>query len=181
MDIVARAKGMILTPAEEWSTVAAEPTDTGTLFTSYVMPLAAIPAVAGFLSMLFLGVGIARALIFTVVSYILSLVSVFVMGKIAEMLAPNFGGQGDAISGLKLAAYAPTAAWVAGIATIVPVIGWIVALIGAIYSLYVYYLGGPIVMRVPQDKALVFTIVIIVAAIALHLLVGFFAAMFLRF
>ena len=77
--------------------------------------------------------------------------------------------------------FAPTAAWIAGVAIIVPVIGWIVALAGAIYSLYVYYLGGPVVMRVPQDKALVFTIAIVVAAIVLHFLIGFIATMFLRF
>ena len=51
MDIFARAKGLILRPAEEWRIIAAEPADTRGLFTSYAMPMSAIPAVAGFIGM----------------------------------------------------------------------------------------------------------------------------------
>ena len=40
-----------------------------------------------------------------------------------------------------MAAYAPTPAWVAGIFQIVPVLGSLLAIIGALYSLYLLYLG----------------------------------------
>ena len=48
MDIVARAKGLITRPREEWMAIAREPSDTASLFKGYVMPVSAIPAVAGF-------------------------------------------------------------------------------------------------------------------------------------
>ena len=171
MDIVARAKGMILTPAQEWSAVAAESTDVVALLRGYVMPLAGIAAIGALLSGIFSGF-IVFAVVSAILSFVMTLVGVFVIGKIAEMLAPNFGAPADPIAGMKLAAHAPTASWIAAFFSFIPVIGAIIALVGAIYSLYLYYLGAPTVMRVPQDKAMVFTIAIIVAAIVVYLIVG---------
>ncbi len=148
-ELIARVRGMIMAPAEEWRRVAAEPVELMPLFTRYVMILAAIPAVAGFLWLL-LWAPLA-ALTGAVASYVLSVVAVFVMAKIIEILAPNFGGPQDPDAALKLAAFSPTAAWVSGAAMIVPVLGWLVALIGALYSLYTLYLGVPIVCGVPQE------------------------------
>ena len=47
MDIVARAKNICLTPDKEWEVIAAETTPAPALFTGYVVPMAAIGAVAG--------------------------------------------------------------------------------------------------------------------------------------
>lgn len=175
-ELIARVKGMILAPAQEWQTIAREPVELAPLFTRYVMILAAIPAVAGFLLLAMWAP--FHAFTGALVGYILSLVAVFVTAKIIEILAPNFGGPQDADAALKLAAFSPTAAWVAGAFVIVPILGWLVALIGGLYSLYTLYLGVPIVMRVPQDKAVVFTLAVIGVAIlvniAVRLLTGIF-------
>ena len=48
-ELIARVKGMILAPAQEWRTIAREPVELVPLFTRYVMILAAIPAIATFL------------------------------------------------------------------------------------------------------------------------------------
>jgi hypothetical protein len=188
MDIVARAKGLILSPREEWPRVAAEPADTQSLFTGYAMPLAAIPAVAGFIALAILGaslsvatggaarVGIAAALGNAILSYLLGLVGVFVVGKIIEALSPRFGGTPDPVAAMKLAVYAPTAAWVAGIAILIPLLGGLIAIIGAIYSLYLFWVGAPIVARVPQDRLLVFTLAVIACAIVINIVIGLLAA-----
>ena len=55
-------------------------------------------------------------LIGAVLSYVLALVAVFVFAQIINALAPTFGGQKDSVQALKAAAYATTAAWVAGVA-----------------------------------------------------------------
>ena len=49
MSIIERAKNICLTPATEWPVIAAEPTSPGTLVSSYVVPLAAVGAIAGFI------------------------------------------------------------------------------------------------------------------------------------
>jgi hypothetical protein len=166
-DLIERVKGMALAPAQEWQKIAREPIELVPVFTRYVMILAAIPAIAGFLLLLFWAP--LTAFTVAIVSYILTLVGVFVTAKIIEILAPKFGGQPDADAALKLAAFSPTVAWVAGAAVIIPLLGGIVALAGGIYALYTLYLGVPIVMRVPQEKALTFTLAVIGVAIVVNI------------
>ncbi len=50
-----------------------------------------------------------------VVSYVLTLVGVYVLALIIGALAPTFGGTRSPIQALKVAAYSSTAGWVAGI------------------------------------------------------------------
>src|SRR3546814_15814165 len=63
--------------------------------------------------------------------------------------------------------YAWTAAWVAGIATIVPWLGWLVVLAGGIYSIYLLYLGLPHTMKCPPEKAAGYTVVTAIIAVVL--------------
>lgn len=174
--IIARVKGMVLAPAQEWRIIQGESVDLVPLFTRYVMILAAIPAVAGFVLMLWFG--FFAALSGAIVGYVLTLVGVFVSAKIIEILAPKFGGPQDADAALKLAAFSPTVAWVAGGALILPILGGIVALAGAFYALYTLYIGVPIVMRVPQEKALTFTLAVIGVAIVVNIAVRLMTGIF---
>jgi hypothetical protein len=107
-----------------------------------------------------------------IVGYVLALVGVFVMALIIDALAPTFGGQKDRTQALKTVAYSYTAAWVGGIAMIVPGIGWLVALAGGIYSIYLLYVGLPHTMKCPQEKAAGYTAVAIIVAIVLYFIVG---------
>lgn len=175
VDIVSRARGLLSQPQVEWNVVAAERTDVGSLFTGYVVPLSAIPAIAGFIgAALILGhaVGVVPLLVGAVTSYILGLVGIFVLGKIIELLAPRFDAPQDGIAAMKLAAYAPTASWIAGIFLLLPIVGALLALLGALYSIYLFYLGAPIVARVPKEKAVVFTIAVFVVALVVNLVIG---------
>ncbi len=70
---------------------------------------------------------------------------------------------------MKLAAYSPTAMWLAGVFALFPPLG-VLALLG-LYSLYILFKGAPVVARVPEDRALVFTLVLVLCAFALNLLV----------
>jgi len=181
MDIVSRAKGLLTQPLVEWNAVAAEPADVGSLFTRYVVPLSAIPAIAGFIgAYLIIGaaVGPGPLLIGAISSYILGLIGIFVLGKIIELLAPKFGAPADGIAAMKLAAYAPTASWVAGIFLLLPFLGALLALIGALYSIYLFYVGAPIVARVPKDRAVTFTIAVFVVALLVNLVIGAVVSMF---
>jgi hypothetical protein len=180
--LVARAKAMLLTPKTEWPVVATEPTTVADLYKGYIVPLAAIPAIFGFLkmsiigtSMMFAGtfrVAVGAGLTYMVLGYVLSLVSVYVTALIINGLAPTFGGQKDSIQALKVMAFASTASWVASAAQIVPGIGWLIALAGAFYSIYLLYLGLPHTMKCPQDKAGGYTAVVVIIAIVLYFVIG---------
>src|SRR3546814_10742184 len=71
---------------------------------------------------------------------------------------------------MKVAAYSATAAWVAGIFAIVPSLAMLSIL--GLYSLYLLYLGLSRLMKAPEEKALAYTAVTIVAAIVLAVIIG---------
>lgn len=175
MDIVARAKGLLREPVTEWGIIAAEPADTAGLFKSYVIPLAALPAVAGLIGSAltgFGGLGLGGLIGSALVGYVLALVGIFVLAKIIELLAPRFGGPADAGAAMKLAAYAPTASWVGGAFLIIPWIGWIAALAGGLYSLFLFYIGTPTVMRIPRPRVMGFAISVVLVAVLVNILIG---------
>jgi hypothetical protein len=105
-----------------------------------------------------------------VVSYVLALAGVYVLGLVINALAPNFLGAKDEMQALKVAAYSSTAAWLAGIFMLVPALGFFQIL--GLYSLYLLYLGLPRLMKAPQEKAAVYTLVVIIAALVIMTLIG---------
>jgi hypothetical protein len=46
MNILAKAKGLLVEPGKTWDSIAAEPMTLGGVFAGYVLPLAAIPSIA---------------------------------------------------------------------------------------------------------------------------------------
>jgi hypothetical protein len=106
MDLGTRVKNMLTTPRTEWVVVAAEPWTVADLYRSYIMPLAAIPVVAGLLYGWIFGYfgmrpGFFHSILSALVTYALSLAGVYVLALIFSRLAPMFGGQQDDLAGLK--------------------------------------------------------------------------------
>ena len=179
--LMARVKAILLTPKTEWPVIAAEPATVADLYKNYIVILAAIPAVAGFIKSAFIGVGafgiyyrapVGTALTGAIVGYALSLALVYVMALIVDALAPTFGGRKNPIQALKVVAYAYTASWVAGVGQIVPGLGWLIGIAGGVYSIYLLYLGLTPTMQSPQEKAGGYTAVSIIISILLGLVIG---------
>ena len=200
MNLVDRVKNILLSPKTEWPVIEQEQTDVKTLYLSYIMILAAIPAIAGVIATMMiggmvgaiggrpgLGAGMSGgfAIAHALVSYVITLVVVFVVALIVDALAPTFGGTKSQINALKLVAYSATAGWVASIATVIPILGWIVAIIGSLYGIYLLYLGLPVLMKCPEDKAVIYLVVVVVVYIVLTwilsalLVTGLFGTMML--
>lgn len=180
MDIIARVKEILLTPKPAWLVIESEETNTATLYTQYIMVLAAIQAVAGFIGMSLFGVSafgvsvrvpLMSGLVHMVLGYGLALVMVYIVAMIADALAPGFGGQKNQMNALKLVAYSSTAAMVGGIFALIPALS-ILTLIAALYSLYLLYLGIPGLMKVPQEKVLPYTAVLVVCSIVVGTIAG---------
>lgn len=180
MNFIARAKEILLAPGSAWPVIAAEETSATTLYTQYLMPLAVIPAVAGFVGMSLIGVGgfgvsirvpVLTGLVQMVLGYGISLAMVYAMALIANALAPGFSGQKNPMNALKLVVYSSTAAMAGGVFALIPALGMLMLVAGA-YSLYLLFRGVPTLMRVPSEKALPYTAVLIVCAILLSAAVG---------
>ncbi|MEN5364670.1 Yip1 family protein [Brevundimonas intermedia] len=165
--LVARVKGILLQPKIEWLRIDGEFATNKSLFTRYAMILAAIGPVATLVGSLVFGhASIVSALVLTIVSYGLSLASVFILGLIINALASSFGGAPNPVQAMKLAVYASTASWIAGVFNLIPLLGWL-SIIGGIYSLVLLFLGLPILMKAPEDKKVVYFIVVLIAGLIL--------------
>ena len=177
--LVARVKGILLSPTTEWDKIDGEPETIGGLYTRYVVILSAIPYLASFIHGAVFGYGafgfsyrppILGLLIQSVIGYLLGLVMVFVLALVIDALAPTFGGQKDRVQAFKVAAYSGTAGWVASAFGAVPFLG-IIGLLG-LYSLFLLYRGLPRLMKAPQDQAMGYTAVTVVAVIVLAIIIG---------
>jgi hypothetical protein len=188
MDLTTRAKNILVTPNTEWPVIEQEQTSTGHLLTGYVMPLAAIGAIAGFIGGSIVGttipfVGTYRAPILAgltsaVFVFVMAIVGVLILAFIINALAPTFGGQKNSMQALKVAVYSYTPAWIAGVLNILPALG-ILGVLAGLYGIYLLYLGLPYLMKAPQDKAAGYTAVVVVCAIVLSIVAVSVGAIFM--
>ena len=190
MNIVERVKKILLQPGEEWGVIAAEITTTSELYRNYIILLAAIGPVAFVIGMSVMGIGmpfagtfripITTAVSSAVVQYILSLIGVYVLALIIDYLAPTFSGEKNLNQALKLTTYSLTASWIAGIFILIPALS-VLSILLSLYGLYLLYLGIPPLMKAPQEKALPYTIVIVIAALVIFAILSWVPRAFISY
>jgi small-conductance mechanosensitive channel len=158
MTLVERVKNLLLQPKFEWPKIADEPASVGSVFTGYVMILAAIGPIV---------MALKGSVIAAIAGYLLGLGITYLLAMIVDALAPTFGGEKNFVQSLKLVAYSYTAAWVAAVLQIIPFLGVVLSLLGAIYAWYTFYLGVAVMKKCPEEKAVVYTVAIVVCGILL--------------
>jgi len=173
---------MVLSPAAEWRAIEPESGDTGYLFANYVAILAAIPPVCEFLRHGVFGWrashfhhfhhdGFFSSLFGGLVHYLMTFVVVYAMAVIIDGLAPTFSAPKNQPNAMKLAVYSMTPAWLAGVFALIPGLGFL-RFIALLYGVYVFWLGLPILMRPPPDRAAPYALAVIVCGIVLSLVVA---------
>jgi hypothetical protein len=177
---IGRAKGILLEPRATWKEVDGEFTKPAEVWGKYIVPLVLLGAIARTVGMMLFGkqvaltslttpVPMSEAVVGGVVTLVVALVSVFVLSKIISLLAPGFGGNRNDVQGLKVAAYSSTAAWVGAVFMILPKLN-LVAILISLYSLVLLYVGLPILMKVPKDRAMGYTAVVMIIAVVMFLI-----------
>lgn len=177
--LIDRVKNILVTPKSEWDRIDGETATVQGLYVGYACILAAIGPIASLIGTQVFGWGgfgvhIRPPLIASLVSacwgYVGSLLGVFILAEIINRLAPSFGGTSDRMQAFKVAVYSSTAAWLAGVFGLIPMLSWL-AIVG-LYSLYLLYLGLPKLMKAPEDKAVSYTVVTVVVAIVIWIVIG---------
>jgi hypothetical protein len=178
--LIARVKSILLQPKPTWGAIDAEPATVSGIYKGYVIPLAAIPAICGALGSMLIGygafgihvrVGPVQAIVQGVITYVMGLVGVYVISLIIDALAPTFSGTKDPVKAFKVAAYSYTPSYVAGVLMLLPSLSPL-ALLAGLYGLYLLYLGLPRLMKTPEDKALPYVGLVIVAAVVVGIVVA---------
>ena len=176
INIVDRAKNILITPKTEWTVVDREPANVPTVLLSYVLPMLLIGAFTTFLGFglignqgikLGAGGGVIRAIIFVVFTVIL----VFAMGATIEILAPSFMAEKNWTKSYKVAAYSMTAAYLAAFFWIFPAL-WILVLICSLYSVYALYTGIGVIKKTTADKQVAYFAIVLLITVVLYILLS---------
>jgi len=176
MNLVERAKNIIISPKTEWDAIANEEANIQQIIVSYVIPLAFLSALASFIGYGLIGVpflgasinwGIAQALIviFT------AILSVFIAAFVVDALAPSFGSQKSLGRAVQLIAYSMTPTWIGGIFNIYPPLS-IIGVLFSLYGLYLLYMGLAPLMKTAEDKKVGYLLVSIVVLIVVYIVLG---------
>jgi hypothetical protein len=185
--LIARVKNILLTPKTEWPVIAAEPETVVGLYKNYIMILAAIPAIVGFLKLSVIGIsipfvggtirlGVGAGITQMIVTYVVELGVLYLTMLIIDALAPTFGGEKNQVQSLKSIAYAKTAGWVVSIFGLIGALGSLALLAAAIYGIYLLYIGLPFTKKCPQDRAGGYAAVTIILCFVMALIFGFVLA-----
>jgi hypothetical protein len=183
---IARVKNIVLSPKTEWEVIAPESTSATQLYTGYIVILSALAAVLAFVHMsvigarLPLGGGVLRypmssGLTAAVMGFVLGLIGVFLVGLIINGLAGTFSAQRDQRQALKVAAYSLTPAWLSSILALSPVLPTLLQFLAGCYGIYVLYLGLPVVMRSPKERAVGYTAAVVICTVLLGIVFGVIA------
>ena len=129
-------------------------------------------ALIGLLLPLFAG------LLGAVMAYVLSFAIVYAVAIITDQLAPRFGGQKDFANALKVMVYAFTPYWVLGICQMIAGLRF-VGYVGALFGIYLLWLGLPRLMKAPPDRALPYVATTAACAIVALGMIALIEAVFL--
>ena len=172
MNLINRAKSILLTPKTEWSLIESEQTDVKTLTTNYMLPLALIPAIAGFIGFGLIGQNVlgmhigsaGYGLRYAIVNLVSTIGGAFLTAYIIDLLAPSFGSEKNFLQSFKLVVYSYTPMMVAGIFLIIPSLG-ILATLAGLYGLYLLYIGLQPLKKTPEDKKTSYFVVSLIVVI----------------
>jgi len=173
------AKLFILQPREAWEEIKNDQSTAQQHITSYVLPLALIPAIS-----LIIGYGLIGYSVFgvrvqsmnlgitqAIISILATVLGVFISGFIIHKLAESFQAEVSFDKAIKLVGFSYTAAMVGGIFNIYLPLA-ILAMICGIYSLYTLYIGFKPMTNVSEEKNTSYFIVSLIVIIGIYIILG---------
>lgn len=174
---------MLFQPTQEWTAIAGEFTTPGPIYTRFLLPMAAIGPIAATVGAFLFGGERGSVLTFGVVpvklgaavqagvlEFVLNLAGAYGLAVAIDVIGASVGGQRNRVQALKVAAYGSTPYWLAGAFAVFPRIEPLGMLIG-LYSVRLYAMGLPTVMKTPRDRTAAYTLLTSIAAGLLVLII----------
>lgn len=153
-----RIKQLIWDPPAAWDAIAREETSPGALVGGYVTPLALAMSLLGVLGALmaagfvFDGETVIAQPAAALMRLVLAIGGVIGFARLADALAPRFGGEANAMRAMQLSAYGATGALLGGFTMLIPAIAPYLVASGAVFSLVLIYIGLPRMLSVPEER-----------------------------
>ncbi len=175
MNLIDRAKNIIITPKTEWPAIITEEPNASQIMTRYVFPLALIPTIGEIIGGGIIGNGLMRSFSWGIamglVQFFSAFIVVYLTAFVVDALASSFSSEKNIGRALQLVAYSFTPVWIGGILNILPSISWIGSLFG-LYGLYIMYLGLPFTMKTPRDKVAIYLTISVIVMIIIYLIIA---------
>jgi len=182
--------GLLKSPAAEWQNIRKENCSVGKCYCSHVLLLAAMPPVAFYFGTTEVGWSVGSSsnvekfthdigLIYGLLLYCAILMGIFLMGVATNWMSSTYDVTPNLSRAIGLSAYAATPLLLTGIMLLYPVL-WVLLLISLValgYTVYLLYLGLPIMLDIPKEKGFLYSSAIL--AFGLIMLVGMLVAMIL--
>jgi hypothetical protein len=172
--------GLLVKPSAQWRTVANLPEDSFRTLILYPCFMAILPAVAWYYGTSHVGwtVGdkgeaikltVQSARTISVLFYLAMLGSVAVIGYFVHWMADTYGAASTLTKGIVITGLTSTPLFLAGLVGFYPIL-WIDLLVGVAavsWSVYLLYLGIPIVMEIPKERGFLFSSAVVGVALVI--------------
>ncbi len=188
--ILERAKGIVLNPRFEWELIDVEIISIRDLYKCYIMPMAAIEPVASIIGASFVGFNVpflgyyymplSYSVLLAILCYVVFLVGIYLVALIIAYTARRFDGEAEPIQALKLTAYSSTPVWILGVFSLIPDLRY-VSFLGFFYTVYLLYLGLPVLMKSSSEKRFLYLFVAGLFFLLLLLVISFVGNFFFIF
>lgn len=185
--MIQHAIGLLVRPTSQWRTIAAQPESSLKALLLYPCILALLPAVAWYYGTTHIGwtvgdhgepIRLTResARQICILFYLTMIACVAIIGYFIHWMAATYGAQTTITRGIVTAGLVATPLFIAGLVGIYPVL-WLDMLIGVVavsWSVYLMYLGIPIMMQIPEERGFLFSSAVLAIAmvILICLMVG---------
>lgn len=179
--------GLLVKPASQWRAISELPESTLKTLLLYPCILAIFPAVAWYYGTSVVGWTVGEhgesikltpesARQICILFYITMVTCVAIIGYSIHWMASTYGAQSTITRGIVTAGLIATPLFVAGLTGFHPVL-WLDLLLGVIavsWSVYLMYLGIPIMMKIPEERGFLFSSAVLAIAmvILICLMVG---------
>lgn len=170
--------GLYAHPKEEWHTIDARH-ESFRYSLIHILLIALIPSVCAYYSAVYLGWSIGTgerimitansAIMLSVAMYAALVVGVFALAVLAHWMARTFGATPNYTQALELSAYTSTPLFMVGFAALYPEL-WVVmvvGLLGLIYSVYLLYVGTPILIHIPEERGFIYVTSVVTSGVVL--------------
>jgi len=172
--------GLLVRPSAQWRTIAELPESSFRTLVLYPCIFAVLPAVAWYYGTSRVGwtVGdhgetikltVESARQISILFYLAMLGAIAVIGYFVHWMSDTYGADSSLTKGIVIAGLTSTPLFIAGLVGVYPLL-WIDLLIGVAalsWSVYLLYLGIPIVMGIPEERGFLFSSAVVGVAMVI--------------
>lgn len=146
---------------------------------SHILLVALIPCVTAYYSTVHIGWQVSgsetiqltssSALFMAGAMYLAMITGVLILAYLAFWMAKTFGAEPTYTQTVELAAYTSTPMFMAGVSALYPELWFIacVGLVGLSYSVYLLYIGTPIIMHIPEERGFIYASSVVTGGLVL--------------